>query len=104
MKWSAKTGERVFLWPVMVVLAPVWVSMVAVIYVSFRIDWVWRAIAQRFAHPAEAHRWFAWRPVQMSAWSDHSYEWRWMETIWRGRDRWGETALAPTRESLESAQ
>jgi|GEM_PF-3936590 len=104
MKWSNKTGERIFGWPLVVLTAPAWVPLFAVLYVVVQADMAMKAVTRKFAHPRDPHQWFAWRPVQMSVWSDHSNEWRWMETIWRGRDRWGETALAPTRESLESAQ
>lgn len=104
MKWSNKTGQRVFGWPLIVILSPVWAPLVGFIIVCVKLEDVARAIDRRLAHPTAPHQWFAWRPVQMSAWSDHSYEWRWLETIWRGRGRWGETILAPTLESLESAK
>ena len=103
MRWSAKTGERVFLWPLMALLAPVWVPMVAFIFVCVKLEEFAKRIERRFAHPKAPHQWFAWRPVQASCWSDHNGEWFWLETIWRGRDRWGNTAYAPTPESLESA-
>ena len=103
MRWSVKTGERIFLWPVAVVLSPIWVPLGAFVIACVKLEEWSRRIERRCRHPSEPHKWFAWRPVQMSCWSDHNGEWRWLETVWRGRDKFGSTALAPTLESLEKA-
>ena len=104
MRWSKEAGERAILWPVAVVLSPILVPFVGFIWACIALENGAKAVAKRFEHSAKPHEWFAWRPVQMCLWTEHGGEWRWMETIWRGRDRWGETVFASTRESLEKTQ
>ena len=103
MRWSKKSAERFIGWPLAVLLSPILIPFVAFLILAIKAEDLVRIVAAKFAHPTHAHRYFAWKPVEMSLWSDHSGEWRWMETVWRGRNQWGETVMAPTIESLEKA-
>jgi hypothetical protein len=94
--WIERAGVALVA-PLLIVTLPVWLLLAALVWLDIRIS---RALKPK----RQAHQWFAWRPVDFSLFTDHNGQSAWLQTVWRGQDRWGDVVYAPTRESLESAQ
>lgn len=73
-------------WPITAIVAvlafPLWGTLLALV-------WMEKAKLRIFGPTTEWAKWFAWRPVTTSCWSDGGSRIVWMETVERRLPRYG---------------